>query len=863
MWWLVPWLALAGPLEDGDAAFARGTLPEAISHWAVALRQAREQGDENQALEILLRLGAGYRGAGQLQAAQDSLQTAQRLAADDAARARVQLAQAQLLRAQGRLGRAESSFLDCFRAARQAGAPAVAAPAALELGLVRTARGHPGPALEALGAAATLFEALGDEAGVADVAVNRGLALRRAGDLRGARSALEEAIGRFAVLDDADGQADAQANLALVLEDLGRDDLALAQHQAALETARQRRDVRRQAVVLGNVAVLHHRAGRAEEAAQSYKAAERAWRTLELPLQALSVALNRAQLGSFDVHELEALRTEAQEAGNPGLLAQADLALAGALRSQDPKRARRLAVGAARAGRQLALREVTWRARALEGQLALELGERREAIEALGEAVDALELLRRGAAVADQDAFASRYSEVYQSLIDALLADGDRTGALVVAERLARAQVGGGERPEGIEAYQALLAEQQSVEDALAQAVADDPDGEAATLLREQLSALRVAFAAEVDTLRARYPDFDRWVAVDPQDLEAVQASLAPGVVVVQPVALPDRLVLMVLRRERLETLEVEVPLADIHWVTGPLTRLLQSGRAEDPNYALQLCDKLGEWLLAPLAEELRTAEVLVVAATGPFRQLPLTLARHEGRWLVEEAAVVQVTHVGSLGRDAGEGLRIDGKSMLLLGNPDGSLPGAEAEVNAIAARFRGAALLTGADGTREALLDRLAGRRVLHLATHGVVDPRKPDRSYLLLAGQDELSSRLGYREIPGLAPWMTDVRLVVLSACESGLPMSAELGPDGLRMTIDGLAAQFRRAGVETLVASLWTVADASTMRLMLRFYEELSRGSDVAHAMQRAQLELLTDPDTAHPFYWAPFVVVGDWR
>ena len=171
-----------------------------------------------------------------------------------------------------------------------------------------------------------------------------------------------------------------------------------------------------------------------------------------------------------------------------------------------------------------------------------------------------------------------------------------------------------------------------------------------------------------------------------------------------------------------------------------------------------------------------------------------------------------------------------------------------------------------GYKGTEEALFAAATDKRTVHLATHGRIDPERPDRSYLLLAGDEESDdARLSYAEIPGLAPYLSECRLVVLSACESGLPVEAEgEGDEGeVIISINGLSAQFRRAGVETLVASMWEVDDASTRALMTTFYDRLGAGEDIAHALQASQQALITSEDWSHPWYWAPFVVMGDWR
>jgi CHAT domain-containing protein len=150
-------------------------------------------------------------------------------------------------------------------------------------------------------------------------------------------------------------------------------------------------------------------------------------------------------------------------------------------------------------------------------------------------------------------------------------------------------------------------------------------------------------------------------------------------------------------------------------------------------------------------------------------------------------------------------------------------------------------------------------GFTALHLATHGVIDPDVPERSHLVLGPSDTLA----YGEIPGLSEGLADCRLVVLSACESALPVDGDLGGQGVVTSINGLAAQFRRAGVETLLASLWKVDDQATGRLMDRFYAELAAGADLATALRRAQASVRETPGWEHPWFWAGFVLVGDWR
>ena len=100
-------------------------------------------------------------------------------------------------------------------------------------------------------------------------------------------------------------------------------------------------------------------------------------------------------------------------------------------------------------------------------------------------------------------------------------------------------------------------------------------------------------------------------------------------------------------------------------------------------------------------------------------------------------------------------------------------------------------------------------------------------------------------------------DADLVTLSACGTGL--GKVLGGEGLL----GLTRAFQYAGARSVLASLWSVSDESTGELMKRFYGYLKEGRSKAEALRSAQLDLLRRSEYSHPFHWAGFQLVGDWR
>lgn len=149
------------------------------------------------------------------------------------------------------------------------------------------------------------------------------------------------------------------------------------------------------------------------------------------------------------------------------------------------------------------------------------------------------------------------------------------------------------------------------------------------------------------------------------------------------------------------------------------------------------------------------------------------------------------------------------------------------------------------AQATKHVLHTQAQEYRYLHLATHGVLDPKRPLASGLLFA-----DGLLQAQEIFNLE---LHADLVVLSACQSGLGV---LQPgEGLV----GLTQAFLYAGTPSVVASLWRVDDAITAQFMQNFYRHLRAGVPKAQALQQAKIAALR----YHPFYWAPFVLVGDWR
>jgi CHAT domain-containing protein len=198
------------------------------------------------------------------------------------------------------------------------------------------------------------------------------------------------------------------------------------------------------------------------------------------------------------------------------------------------------------------------------------------------------------------------------------------------------------------------------------------------------------------------------------------------------------------------------------------------------------------------------------------------------------------------------------------------SLPSSREEVEAIAGLYPGSSRkYLGEEATEEKAKSIGRDVRYLHFACHGLIDERFPLNSALALT----VPAKLERGQDNGLLQaWeifehvRVDADLVTLSACETAL--GKELGGEGLL----GLTQAFQYAGARSVLASLWGVADESTALLMRQFYGYLKAGKGKAEALRAAQIDLIRSRTStkasagapfSHPFHWAAFQLIGDWR
>ncbi|MBI3927581.1 MAG: CHAT domain-containing protein [Armatimonadetes bacterium] len=368
------------------------------------------------------------------------------------------------------------------------------------------------------------------------------------------------------------------------------------------------------------------------------------------------------------------------------------------------------------------------------------------------------------------------------------------------------------------------------------------------------------------DTLGQLYrlnPEFEK-LAIRPVNFSRFQKSVPANALVVQYFPTATELYVFVVGKDSLKTRKIAVKREELEKMARDF-RLAIVGRARgaaESNQGLEQASyALNKVLVEPLEEDLKGKEVLAVVPTGSLLYIPFSALARPGpggkpEYLLERFQTVALVKSSDLDLlDDPVAGRADGP-VIAFGNPDGTLASARLEVQAIQSLFPGAVVYLESQATKEAV-GSVASKDVsyLHFATHGVLDTRDPRGTHLVMAGGEK--GRLTVNEIAGLELGK-DLRLVTLSACQTAL---GEREPRS--ELLQSMADAFGYAGSPSVVASLWKVSDDSTRELMEEFYRQLKAGQSRSRALQQASLKLAHDDRYSHPFFWSPFLLMGDWR
>ena len=328
---------------------------------------------------------------------------------------------------------------------------------------------------------------------------------------------------------------------------------------------------------------------------------------------------------------------------------------------------------------------------------------------------------------------------------------------------------------------------------------------------------------------------------------------IAQGTAVIYPISLPHRLEMLVSfgREERQFT--IPVPEAVLRGEVQQFRALLEK---RTTNQYLVPARQLYDQIIAPLEPALAAHHVdtLVIIPDEVLRIVPFAALYDGNRFLVDRYATtiapgLRLIEPAPLSATSGIALVL-GVSQSVEGYP--ALPNVPHEIAAVHSIEGGDVLLDSGFTRAQFAGDLKSGRySIVHIASHGRFGTDPSQTFVLAFDGtltMDDLEADIKYGP-----PRETPLELLILSACETAS------GDDRAALGLAGVAL---KAGARSALATLWYINDEASGKLIAAFYQGLRSGLSKAEALRQAQRSLAADPGFAHPAFWAPFLIIGNW-
>ncbi|MFL6201592.1 MAG: CHAT domain-containing protein [Thermoanaerobaculia bacterium] len=794
----------------------------------------------------------------------------------------------------GKLREALACYGEALPRLREIKAAALEGAALTSAGRALDVLGQPDQALLRYREALALTRSVGDRAGEAQALNNLAVLHREMGEFQEALASYGQALEIFSSLQYGRWQARVLHNLGAIYQGLGEPRQAIPQYEQALPLWRATGDRAGEAATLINLGRARGLLGEPRQA-------------LELQEQALALAREAGDRRGEGIaldqagHARTALGDPAAALVAYGQALERLRAVGDVLYEADALRGQGLALAAlgrpeealASLGEALTLAR-TARIPVSEAATLCDLARiesglgRKDAARAhAAEAIAGIEALRTQIGNPDlRSSFAATLHEAYELQIDLLMEAHHGTGGNPAAE-FERAALETGERARARTLLE-LLGEAgidlgRGVDPALVErrtALERRLSARAERLLREKEPAVRATLLGEQATLLRELDLVDAGIRESSPAFAALTRPRPARAAEIQALLDADTLLLSYSLGETRSYLFAVTATSVAGFELPPRSRIEEAARAVHSGLsAYDAADRaadtreaaaLSRLILAPAAPLLDRRRLVIVADGAlhyvPFGALPEPREEADGALpvpLLERHEVVSLPSASALAvqrkllaarSPAAGAVAVVADPAFDLRDPTFErLPATRQEAEAIAALAPPgqARLALGPEASRaEVLGDRLSGYRTVHFATHGLIDAEHPSLSGLALA-----DGFLNLRDVYGLR---LGADLVVLSGCRTAL--GREIRGEGMA----GLARGFFHAGARRVVASLWRVEDRATAELMTRFYRGMwTEGQSPAAALRSAQLSIRQERRWRDPYFWAGFVLQGDWK
>lgn len=773
--------------------------------------------------------------------------------------------------------------------------------------------------------ALTIQRKSGDRAGEANTLAYLGAAYGRTGRYGEVIGTFERALALSRESRNRAQEGVVLSNLGAAYAELGRYDRALEHYQQAIAVYREVRDRVNEGTTLANAGYAFYKLGQAAKAAEQYERALAVQRELAdrrqeadtlTKLGLAQLALGRQAEAGASVARALGMERELKDRFGEGRALDAAGQVARALGRHDESLERLTSAlvlmreTGARAGEATTLNQLMLTCR--------ERGTTRAAIFYGKQSVNLYQEIRRDFGALDRqsrESFVNAKQETYRTLASLLISEGRLAEAQQVLDMLKQGEylqfVRRGGDTDAAASRAALTPEEAEFERRYAEvsdrvAEVGRRYGELAAKpqltpeeqrqfaeLGGQLVVANEAFRKflarlEAESARTKAGGDTVYQLREAEGLQEVLRELGEGAVALYTVVGEKKYSVVLYTPDAMVAREYPIGARELYAKIFAFRQVLQNPAA-DPR---PLASELYRIIVGPVAKDLEQAhaETLMWSLDGALRYVPLAALHDGARYMVERYRNVVFTPASQANlkdrpRAQSKGLGFG------VSKPHGdfvALPSVPDELHSIFREETPAPNAPNAEGvlpgrvlldeafTNESLTNSLRLRYpVVHIASHFVFKPGDETDSYLLLGD----GSRLSLAQVSGSSNLFGGVDLLTLSACDTA---TGGAGGDGKE--VEGFAVLAQRKGAKAVVASLWPVADASTRMLMQEFYRLRGEGLAKAESLRRAQLAILRgevrteggerrglsvrrdDPKAvsfSHPYFWAPFILMGNWK
>jgi CHAT domain-containing protein/tetratricopeptide (TPR) repeat protein len=535
---------------------------------------------------------------------------------------------------------------------------------------------------------------------------------------------------------------------------------------------------------------------------------------------------------------------------------------------------------------QMSLPNLTWLSQTIIGKSQLALGDLNQSEEAFSLAIAGIEKSRTDVAGTnlDRQFFFEDKVDPYHGMIRTMVARGRIEEALLYSERVRGRVLHEIKQQPRVKPEQYLTPEEREKEkrlrDELVALSTQDlhermnPAGPRDSTSGDKLREARLAFESFQAYMTARHPELRfRRDEISQISLKSI-SSILPGErsAFLSYILTKEQVLLFILKRDgaaaggsHLSAHILPSSPESLNKSAMLFARRIAGRSIEFKALARQMYDLL----FAPAELDLKGVDRLYIVPDGQLWKVPYqALISQDDRYLLERFTISYTPSLSQIAGANGRDQKAKYSGVLAVGNPllTGSglspLPESEQEIRAIAKSYNAdqSRIFTGKKATIDRVRNAMPDFRILHFATHGLLDDVEPMYSALTLADRSSDAGEVSFLEAWEVAQSELYADLAVLSACDTaGGKVRRGEG-------LIGMAWAFLAAGVRTVVVGQWAVDSKSTVNLMAAFHQELNRNSrgfetrDSAAALRKTALLTMREAGTEHPFFWASFSVFG---